>query len=1440
MADFSKEGVIATGNLTDARRPGLWAAQSGDGASLVIEGQGGESLSTYTLSNGTLSHQATTPLAIDLVGWIAAGRSWAVRAETLDRLTPAEGQKLYLNNQGQPGFSATFLPLDLGGGRVYIAALPETSGLYTLRPEDEGLTAAHVFADTSTTYAEQPSALTAFQQGGTTYVAAASGGAVSGLTLYSVSDTGALTAHSSLGQEEGIGVHNPTALSVVDVNGECLVVMGAAGSSSLSVFAVSDGGALSLRSHTIDTLNTRFDGLTVLDTAQIDGETYLVAGGADDGLSLFLILPGGQLAHLDTIADGVDTSLANISAIELLAEGSTLHVFAASQAETGLTHLTVEFPTSWQVLTGTGGAETLTGGAGDDVLFDGAGADHLTGAAGADVFVFAADDETDRITDFAPGEDKADLSGWGRLYTLDQLTITSRDDGAQITFGDEVLILQTADGESLTLADFVATDMLGLPAGPRSLVAAEFSDDPPGDDTAPGDGDASPVDTTPLVVSAPDGWEDDGSGGVVNSGQGVVFLGHAEGNAALLRVENGTVAVSAQGEVTVDGDVYAEGDSADSALFTGSFTIAPGALTATGFTTGVSSYGLLDDLVGVNFSGLGFAENSLSLGADLDFPAPLDALDTTGAPLVLRFGADGPGFGPGPVGTSGWLPDVGLPLSSSLPVDLSFSDLGVDYDALDGSLYLSGHAALGWGGTLADQFGALGVPAQALTLDLAGGRTGAALFERGDAFLRLRPDNGELAWDVVGEISYSSDAGFLREFNLGLDTIGESFNGSATAALSSAGDRIVTGEVTGLWDPVAIDSLSFGMDGLNLPVATSGLFLQGGALSVDGLAPAEVAAGQTNDVSLLQQGPIVSTEGETLVTGGPGGLTYSGTVAYTYGSAATGQPTPFRGDITGSLSQDGVSGAFSIRSTPGYILGDAASGGIVDVVETYFGLDASDILEFDLLEASGDIEASFVNGSLNASLEASVLGGLFSGSAEISMYEQAGVRNIEVGAEGRLQFPDAIPVIGGYGVDGSITVAYSGDGDLSNDFIAAWTTIDLGLAEYDAGLMISFDGGFTRLNSDQVELIGSWELGPEMEVAVMSAAWETARPDAELVVITPDGTRLTEADIAARDDIAIAPGLTTDTSRHVAVERPEAGIWDIEVVAPGGLGEITYSVSDFRSGPSLGLSVASDDREAELAELSLTVDALGAGSEIVVNALENRDAGAGIRLDIDPPRAEDGTQTLTWSYADFAPGVYHLEAVAQGGGLAPEAVVAETVITVDAHITGTVSGAGSAPLSDTTLRFSVEGDETAATLTDADGGFTLRAPPDTAGQLSFEREVTGADRNEIGVSDALDALRLAVGLEPSWGPADAADYVAADFNADSSVGVTDALEILRTAVGLNTEESQPRWVFGDIASDIVDADTVPVLTNQLDIAALTADTQINIQAILVGNMENYV
>jgi Ca2+-binding RTX toxin-like protein len=75
-------------------------------------------------------------------------------------------------------------------------------------------------------------------------------------------------------------------------------------------------------------------------------------------------------------------------------------------------------------LNGAADNDALTGGNGNDVLIGGAGVDVLTGGPGSDTLVFATAAQSgsgttrDRITDFAPGEDKIDVSAFDANTTI--------------------------------------------------------------------------------------------------------------------------------------------------------------------------------------------------------------------------------------------------------------------------------------------------------------------------------------------------------------------------------------------------------------------------------------------------------------------------------------------------------------------------------------------------------------------------------------------------------------------------------------------------------------------------------------------------------------------------------------------------------------------------------------------------------------------------------------------------------------------------------------------------------------------------------------------------------------------------------------------------------------------------------------------------------------
>ena len=125
--------------------------------------------------------------------------------------------------------------------------------------------------------------------------------------------------------------------------------------------------------------------VAALACAEINGQAYLVAGGSDDGLTLFQMLPGGRLLALTTLADTLQMGLSNISALSLRATATGLDIFAASAAEPGITQVHYTLGTAGVTLHASSAGGTLTGGAGADILCGGFGADLLIGGSGDDI-----------------------------------------------------------------------------------------------------------------------------------------------------------------------------------------------------------------------------------------------------------------------------------------------------------------------------------------------------------------------------------------------------------------------------------------------------------------------------------------------------------------------------------------------------------------------------------------------------------------------------------------------------------------------------------------------------------------------------------------------------------------------------------------------------------------------------------------------------------------------------------------------------------------------------------------------------------------------------------------------------------------------------------------------------------------------------------------------
>ena len=299
------------------------------------------------------------------------------------------------------------------------------------------------------------------------------------VALMQVGADGRLTQTASIGAAEGLGINGPAGLKVLGIHGQTFLLVAGGASSSLSVIEVRDDGSLRVADHVVDTLDTRIQGVTALEVASFSGRGFVIAGGGDNGLNLFEVLPDGRLVLLATLLDTDQMSLEAISAITLRETATGLDVFVAGEG-LGITRLTMDLSTLATPLIGsaaaehlTGGAggdlqfgdagnDTLAGGAGNDVLVDGTGEDVLSGGAGADLFVLYADGVTDRILDFQPGIDRLDLSNWGRLYDISALTIQSTSNGAIITYGNERLEIVSSNNLPLQASAFHAAGMFAV------------------------------------------------------------------------------------------------------------------------------------------------------------------------------------------------------------------------------------------------------------------------------------------------------------------------------------------------------------------------------------------------------------------------------------------------------------------------------------------------------------------------------------------------------------------------------------------------------------------------------------------------------------------------------------------------------------------------------------------------------------------------------------------------------------------------------------------------------------------------------------------------------------------------------------------------------------------------------------------------------------------
>lgn len=300
-----------------------------------------------------------------------------------------------------------------------------------------------------------------------------------GLASFRVRDGGSLAFADNIAPVDGLAIGAVTDIAALQIGPRAFVFAASAGTDSILSLRISTGGVFNPVDDYLDTGATRIAGVQVLEAFQTAERSFLLAGGGEDGLTLFEVMFRGELVFLETFADTFGTALADITALEVVVTGNVARVFAASGSEHGVTELFIDLFRSGveivgsggnDVLTGTagddliwgdGGADTLSGGTGDDRIVDGRGRDVITGGPGADIFVFMPDGQSDVVNDFEVGIDRIDLSYYPGLYWWGDLEIEARGKGAVIFMTEtDIIRLLTPDDTPIELSDLGPDDFI--------------------------------------------------------------------------------------------------------------------------------------------------------------------------------------------------------------------------------------------------------------------------------------------------------------------------------------------------------------------------------------------------------------------------------------------------------------------------------------------------------------------------------------------------------------------------------------------------------------------------------------------------------------------------------------------------------------------------------------------------------------------------------------------------------------------------------------------------------------------------------------------------------------------------------------------------------------------------------------------------------------------
>ncbi len=250
-------------------------------------------------------------------------------------------------------------------------------------------------------------------------------------------------------------------------------------------------------------------------------------------------------------------------------------------------------------------------------------------------------------------------------------------------------------------------------------------------------------------------------------------------------------------------------------------------------------------------------------------------------------------------------------------------------------------------------------------------------------------------------------------------------------------------------------------------------------------------------------------------------------------------------------------------------------------------------------------------------------------------------RSLVLGAE-VLKFPGLSELSGG------VSVRWVFDDNDSNDVIEAWAAMSFRGVKIGAGVKINpHTGAAEFVGLDAITKIGSWQATPQMQALLVTASWDhpsIVRPQTRVVVYDDAAhshvlARYEEADYAA-NNIEVITRLGADTHLVLGIAHPNAGVWDVELVNPQGLGTVIFSAIAPGESGSLALQALHQAGPLVQIDFSSAYAPANPGIDFFIDTDSSGYDGVLVGSITDA----DGAASFTWNSARHSAGTYWIYA----------------------------------------------------------------------------------------------------------------------------------------------------------------------------------------------------